>query len=48
MGDGGVFEFQGDFAPLLVDMLVAMGYKSTKQVGGGGGSKKKGGAAKKA
>lgn len=32
--DNGSLQFQGDNAAVLCEMLVAMGYKSTKQTGG--------------
>jgi hypothetical protein len=39
LAENGAMSFQGDNAALLVDMLVAMGYKAAKQTGGLGGKK---------
>ena len=39
--DNGSLQFQGDNAAVLCEMLVAMGYKSTKQTGGVVGKRSK-------
>lgn len=40
LAENGTMSFQGDNAALLVDMLMAMGYKGATQTGGLGAKKK--------